>query len=431
VSYDSKSFPDVNFAIYGGTAGNLTSRYGASGTVYLKDKAQANGDLIVDNADNNASSFVTPLRTALTTFRSVKVRHRGRLLVESAYTPIFTVEQPVLLSENGELLLGDGVTLTVTNASGFDFEVASGATLNLASGSTLNADRVKVNGGVLNTSIDLSYATGAEFELSGGGTVNVLNGRTFSIGVFDTSNILAGTFNLPAGSRLNVTSNSMTVGGGVTLIKDGRLGPGPDPSDAIGSLRIESGGVVMHSPRLLTGLVLHVTGELNVQAGGLIDLNAKGLRGGYPGSPFGVAGETYDASDNIVAGAVGGNFQPGASYGGQGADAQGTSNPVYGVLEDARHLGSGGGGGRGGSGGGRLVLTCGSLTVDGTIRANGAPGVGASEGGDGAGSGGGIKIDTGSFGGSGLIQAIGGNGGIGNASNSGSGGGGRIEVSYD
>src|SRR5258706_106030 len=138
---------------------------------------------------------------------------------------------------------------------------------------------------------------------------------------------------------------------------------------------IESGGKLMHSPRLLAGLGLKAK-MLQVQLNGVIDLNGKGLNGGV--APQG-AGETYDVNDSIVAGASGApNWGAGASYGGLGWNGYGgaVTNPIYGDPANPRHLGSGGGaGGAGGaSGGGRVRIVATTCVVDGTIRANGLEG---------------------------------------------------------
>ena len=91
-------------------------------------------------------------------------------------------------------------------------------------------------------------------------------------------------------------------------------------------------------------------------------------------------------------------------------------------------LGSGGGGGTagnspGGAGGGAIrLITSGTLTVNGTVTANGANGTPNYGGG---GSGGSIYLTAGTFAGSGSITANGGNGTF-----SGGGGGGRVAVYY-
>ena len=50
ISYDAMTLLDTNVLAMGGSAGSPSSdRPGAAGTVYLKNNAQAYGDLIIDN----------------------------------------------------------------------------------------------------------------------------------------------------------------------------------------------------------------------------------------------------------------------------------------------------------------------------------------------------------------------------------------------
>jgi hypothetical protein len=83
VYFGSMTLPDTSISARGQAYG------GSAGTIYLKDNAQANGDVIIDNG-GVASSQATPLRTALMAFRSVRVRSAGRLEVASASFPKIT-----------------------------------------------------------------------------------------------------------------------------------------------------------------------------------------------------------------------------------------------------------------------------------------------------------------------------------------------------
>src|SRR5207249_3173931 len=153
------------------------------GTIYLKDNAQANGDLIIDNG-NVASTLNTPLRTALSAFRSVTVRNQGRISVAAADVPSLTIEQAMAMSGGvavtssggvawtlprltldggASLILGTGDSLTLTNSAGFDLEVRMGSTMSLGAGSVLNADTLRVNGSgsLFTTNISLSYPSGS------------------------------------------------------------------------------------------------------------------------------------------------------------------------------------------------------------------------------------------------------------------------------
>jgi len=222
-----------------------------------------------------------------------------------------------------------------------------------------------------------------------------------------------------------LTISTQTTYDSVRITSTGIL-TADDSIAVLGNMTIESGGVVTHSPRLLSGLRLNVIGTLDVQSGGVIDVNGKGLRGGNNGSIFGCNGETFDASDAIVS--AGNCSGGGGSYGGWGSASNypaGSPNSPYGLLENPRHLGSGGGQGWdvGGNGGGRVTITAGSCVVNGTIRANGAGWASTGAGG----SGGTIKMIVGTLSGGGVIQAAGEN-----VTNyyGGCGGGGRIAVYY-
>ncbi len=440
IFYGTDTLPVANISARGG---NVTNN-GSAGTIYLKDNAQAHGDLIVDNG-SIGSNLSTPMRTALSSFRSLVVRNAAKVSVTGSEFATLTLEQPLSVTNGSVLSLGTGMTLVVTNSSGFDINVESSAVLNLNVGMTLNANSVRVNAATLNTSIPLDFPTASDFILSGVGVLNILNSTTFRIASFTPSNFVSGTVNLSAGSRLDITSNTATVGAGVALVKDGSLGAS---GDAIGSLTIQTGGVVTHSVGLLAGLAVDVGGTIDVQAGGLIDLNGRGLRGGYNGSQFDPNGEAFNSSGVVVSGAQGlwtpnGNTPgAGASFGGIGSASNlgMASNLPYGLLELPQQLGSGGGGGvrggcavSGGNGGGRATIRAGTLVVNGTIRANGGNGIGGCSGGiSGGGSGGSIRLDVTSLSGSGAIQAIGGNG-VSNPSDgvfSGAAGGGRIAIFY-
>jgi hypothetical protein len=196
-----------------------------------------------------------------------------------------------------------------------------------------------------------------------------------------------------------------------------------------GTLTVQGGGVITHSPRELSGVVIHA-GTLDVQASGTIDVTDKGLRGGSNGSAFGTSGEAFDpVSGAIIEGAKTDSFAvvpAGGSYGGRGvADPATTTNNPYGVVEDPSQLGSGGASYHtfpGGNGGGLVRITAGNVNVDGTILADGGIGNG-----DAAGSGGSIRIDTGTLTGSGTITARGGN--VNNKTGCASGG--RIAIYFD
>jgi hypothetical protein len=201
---------------------------------------------------------------------------------------------------------------------------------------------------------------------------------------------------------------NLTIAAGGVLTADGAI-------TVTGDMTIQTGGVVTHSPRHEPGLTLDVTGILDIQSGGAIDLDERGLRGGGNGSVFGATGEAYDDMGTIVLGAPPSHPAPGGSYGGRGGNGNGTLADPYGRLENAQFLGAGGAradyyaAAVGGHGGGRATITAGTLRVDGVLSADGGNGVFYNQQG-GGGSGGGIRIDVGTLEGSGEIRAVGGSG---------------------
>lgn len=252
---------------------------------------------------------------------------------------------------------------------------------------------------------------------------------------FADSLIVSGTVTI----RSDTTFDYVEVQSGGTLIADGEV-------TVSGDMVIQSGGVVTHSARLQAGLQLKVTGTLDINAGGKIDVTAKGLLGGANGSAFGLNGEAYNDVGEIVAGAsgdayyIGGNGSAaGASYGGLGfrSAMSGDTNPAYGLLESPQNVGSGGGAGTGpngtvpgGNGGGRVTINAANLIINGMVVANGGNGIfsfGIAP--SGPGSGGAILINAGTVSGTGQIIARGGHGfGYNGQGTNGckSGGGGRI-----
>jgi large repetitive protein len=425
VYYDSLTITEENIQAFGGDIGNV----GAPGTIYLKDNSHPLGRLI--NRNNNFSSVaVTPLKTDIMTFEEWLIDQGGRLDLKSTDIGQVTVENPVIVSNNSTLTVNKNVTLQITNTTGFDINVLSGSTFTLDSLSVFDANSILISGNsTFNTLIDFSFPNGDDLELSDG-TINILNGTTFQLSYFDTSNIKSGTVNLTAGATLEVSSNAIDVATGLELVKDGFFGA----SDEIGSLTIHSGGTITHSGRFLPGLTLNVTGTMEVQAGGAIDVTGKGLLGGTCCPK--TKGETFDENGQVVPGAEYTDGGAGGSYGGYGGQYIGydVAYPFspYGLIENPALLGSGGGSGggysptpgikTGGDGGGLVIVNTAKLLLNGDITANGAEGAYLG----GSGSGGGIKITVDSLLGSGKISANGGDG----TDLSGSGGGGRIALFF-
>ena len=212
---------------------------------------------------------------------------------------------------------------------------------------------------------------------------------------------------------------------------------------AADSISITSSSALSHYGATTTTVSkLYVqTNSLSIDGTSKIDVSGKGYLGGWQGSNSSDSGRT---NDNTTSG--GSTATNGASYGGLGGmtNTSSTVNSAYGDIYDPNQFGSGGGGGyssyyksyfHGGNGGGMVRLkTTGTLTLNGSILANGMASNDYFAGG--GGSGGGIRIDVGTLAGIGSISAKGGESKYDDNYNNyhwgnGGGGGGRIAIYYD
>lgn len=166
--------------------------------------------------------------------------------------------------------------------------------------------------------------------------------------------------------------------------------------------------------------------NISIASGSKITANGQGYTAGY--------GTSAGNGPGAGGGAIGSySYGAGGSYGGAGGPGNGgaVAGAVYGASDAFAPiaLGSGGGGGTcnpnssGTAGGGAIRLSItGTLTLSGTISADG----GSTTNTGGAGSGGSVYIVAGVLTGSGAITATGGNFSIGSSD----GGGGRMAVYY-
>jgi len=169
--------------------------------------------------------------------------------------------------------------------------------------------------------------------------------------------------------------------------------------------------------------VFFIATNFTLSSSGIINVDGKGFMGGL----------TSGSPGNGPGGSTSVGSAPGGSYGGRGGPGSNSSQPapVYGSAEAPEYPGSGAGwplwgGVPGGAGGGAVrIAASDTVTIDGTITANGAAGP-VSWGS--RGSGGGIYITCRTFRGTGTIRA---NGGEHNGESYAGGGGGRIAIVYD
>jgi len=379
VYYNSLNLPYDNITAYGGPNGYGASYCGGAGTVYFKDSSDTQGEVIICN---NSSSF----------FRHQSGSHL--LTEESSFHRV--------LIRNGGWLRNDSAIVT---------------------------DSLWVEQGTFDVVSDYDMGS-TPLLMTIDGEVVIRDSSLMTISQFDENWIADGIIHIESGSRLDVVSDAIVVNDGVTLIKDGVFGA----SDVIGNMTIDSGGIVTHTDRYLAGLELNVLGTLEIQSGGSINVDSRGLNGGGNGSIFGDSAETFDTSGAIVAGSWPiDNYAAGGSYGGYGAYGSSFDqvNRSYGLLESPIYLGSGGskhGNHAGSDGGGRITIISSSLVVDGEISADGGALPNIINYSAGCGSGGSILIETDSLSGSGMIGA---NGGLAPRSSQWTGGGGRVAVYYN
>lgn len=240
----------------------------------------------------------------------------------------------------------------------------------------------------------LTINSGATFSAPGAATVldgleTTLYGtwsQTTDLTVRNGSFLHAGTFTSGLEHLTVGSAGSFTRSGTSPLV--------------LGTLTIQSGGSLSHSAN--TNAESHkltvIAETVTVASGGSINIDGRGYSGGNgPGTGTSAA--------------------QGGGHGGLG----GGTTSAYGVIAAPIALGSGGGTSNGGAGGGALKLeVSGTLTVDGTLSANGGPASGAT----GGGSGGSIWVVAGTLVGGGTIRANGSQG----FSTYGGGAGGRVAL---
>lgn len=224
----------------------------------------------------------------------------------------------------------------------------------------------------LTNSVEVTDITGAEVYSNGLDYVLTPSGNNYDLARTPASSI-------PSGSTVLVSYQAP-------------LGPGP------------------------AGFNLTIAGNVEVDAGGAINVNGVGYGGGFGPGAGNSAGSPADGS--------------GGGYGGYGgySSSNAVGGGTFGAFTQPNSLGSGGGSsyaGPGGAGGGQIEIAAGgNLIINGIISANGANATNPRAGG---GAGGSVWISGATLSGAGSITA---NGGNGDAPHGGGGGGGRIALYY-
>ncbi len=324
---------------------------------------------------------------------------------------------------NGGLTINGLLTADGNSGGGNEAGGGAGGSIWLTVGALMGNGTISANGGA-----------GSNVGVSGGGGGGCIALYFEEIDGFDGTITAYGGNGWGGGGAGTIFKKNAAETYGTLVIAANRTNRAATPLDEqtpVVDLEISSAGyVVVTQPLTLASikvsdpasilspaagqpLDLTVMGDVVVSTEGAI--TATGL--GYPSSEGPGAGEDYYYAAGGGYGGAGGGSTNGAVGGG-----------VYGQLTQPTDLGSGGGMDSdayraGGSGGGAIKLTAfGTLTVNGSLTADGANGGNES----GGGSGGSLWLIVGTLNGNGVISASGGNSG--NASVAGGGGGGRIAI---
>jgi hypothetical protein len=220
---------------------------------------------------------------------------------------------------------------------------------------------------------------------------------------------------LSIGGNLTLTNAALSLHAGATNgMSDGAVGGLLDLTDKTLSVPTNC-TIYLHSHPTDGGGMKIVAHGVQIDTGGAISADAQGYYdGGYISAPG--RGYTLLNGPGAGGGTLGQKWQRGGGYGGaggrghSGTSGGGTYGSPYGPMQP-------GSGTANSYGGGLVHIEADTVTLDGTITANGRNG-------DAAGSGGGIHVDCRKFFGNGKIFANGGNGG----NYGGGGGGGRIAI---
>ena len=250
-----------------------------------------------------------------------------------------------------------------------------------------------------------------------GGTGNV-SGSVGTVGYIDTTNKDLYTYTtFSFDPTQGIDSNLNDTSDGIFVFRNVTIGNGTNAATVL--------SLITGSSPNGKGPTLSLSGNLTVASSSVFNANGLGYIGGANGGNTG-SGPGGGVSNGSCSTGGGAGF---GGAGGRGECASAIGGSTYGSGTVPIDLGSGGGGGTyggssGGAGGGAIRISAsGTVTISGTLSANGSNGV--TDWG-GAGSGGSIYIIADTLAGTGSITANGGSGGTWG----GAGGGGRIAIYY-
>jgi hypothetical protein len=300
---------------------------------------------------------------------------------------------------------GGGIWISAPSASGLGAISANGGAGEPSAGGGGSGGRIALFFTTNDFTGAVTAQSGAGALAGGAGTIDFGSpGDLHDVILIDNGG-LSGTntpLSLPTGSSLTIS------GGAISYFSNG--------AETLSSLVIASNSWLT-APPASPQCQLIIQENATLQAGGGVNLDGVAPPGGIG------AGGSYSTNDTYFGG--------GGGHGGVGGSALGAAGGTnYDSVALPVDTGSSGGKGAGespfndgGAGGGAMtLLVSGTLTLNGSITADGNPG--ASEG-SGGGSGGSVSLNAATLAGSGLISA---NGGASLLATGGGGGGGRIAL---
>ncbi len=336
----------------------------------------------------------------------------------------------IKISTAGTMTIDGNITANGTNGGvyGGDWSGAggSGGSIWLIANTIAGSGSLQANGGNGGVSTYTKSGAGAGGRIVLEYTTKTLSGSITAYGGDGTSEALDGGAGVICEKPSSQTYCNVTINNGTNT----NYTVTPLSNQTIHDLTVDN-AKLSHQDNSTTAtykLDLTIMGDATITSDASIDTDGRG---------FDHSEGTGTGTDNPGARKGSG----GAGHGGVGNDGTGDSGGQaggleYGSITDPITLGSGGGDGlyntaaNGGSGGGAIKLTIsGTLTVNGTISANGDNGgVYGNDWSGGGGSGGSVWLLADTITGSGTIQANGGNGGTTSYTSSGGGAGGYVRL---
>ncbi|MCL1840079.1 hypothetical protein FWF89_03780, partial [Candidatus Saccharibacteria bacterium] len=456
----------------GGYGGTLA---GAAGTIYIfDDQSSVYGTLIITNANHAAAdttAVTSTISAPLYQYDELVITQGGRLSLsgnveftnydfQGDYSTLITTGSMTYTTSNDFVIDTNYFTLDVgsianintnfiiRNSNNNPSNTSTGNKVTISSSQQLNSVDVNNNSGTFIINGDFTVIE--DVNISGNSSTN-----TF-LGDIDVGGNLAlagaGTTNTVNGV-VNVTEDIILTDGVTTICSTtaSTIGSGAGLTTSLNIINISATNLELNGAAVLTHctqtsatatslrtLNINLSDTLIIASGARIDVASKGYSGisayqSNPGNSGANIGSCTTGSGSLY-GAVGGQ------YGGQGGLAGTTCNTTesYGDFMAPTDLGSGGrvriycnstcGSVTGG--GGAVRINANSVTLDGSIIANGTNNSDSSTGSwvSAAGAGGAIYITADTISGMGNLISNGGNTSGAGAATYGPGGGGRIAV---